>query len=76
MILYIYIQITELNLDNCKSTHVTGLTDEYVNLRVLSLQDVGLKSLAGFPHLKNLRMVSTIYIFANFHSLLKIFTIF
>lgn len=48
-------QIEELNLDNCRSTTIIGLTDEYVNLTALSLINVGLTSLKGFPKLPNLR---------------------
>uniref|UniRef100_A0A1I8FZQ2 LRRcap domain-containing protein n=1 Tax=Macrostomum lignano TaxID=282301 RepID=A0A1I8FZQ2_9PLAT len=46
--------ITELNLDNCKASALEGLTDEYVNLETLSLINVGLQSLAGFPALPKL----------------------
>ncbi|XP_072939436.1 acidic leucine-rich nuclear phosphoprotein 32 family member D isoform X2 [Epargyreus clarus] len=48
-------QIKELNLDNCRSTNIVGLTDEYVNLEILSLNNVGLTSLKGFPTLPKLR---------------------
>ncbi|XP_046650890.1 acidic leucine-rich nuclear phosphoprotein 32 family member A-like [Daphnia pulicaria] len=48
-------QITELNLDNCRSTTIVGLTDEFVGLEALSLINVGLTSLKGFPKLPNLR---------------------
>ncbi|XP_037785800.1 acidic leucine-rich nuclear phosphoprotein 32 family member A-like [Penaeus monodon] len=48
-------KITELNLDNCKSTSIVGLTEEFENLEVLSLINVGLTSLKGFPALPNLR---------------------
>ncbi|XP_045599724.1 acidic leucine-rich nuclear phosphoprotein 32 family member A [Procambarus clarkii] len=48
-------KITELNLDNCKSTSIVGLTDEFEKLEVLSLINVGLTSLKGFPALPNLR---------------------
>ncbi|KAF4517936.1 hypothetical protein B566_EDAN005303 [Ephemera danica] len=47
--------ITELNLDNCRSTSIVGLTDEYVVLEKLSLINVGLTSLKGFPKLPNLK---------------------
>lgn len=50
-------QITELNLDNCRSTAIVGLTDEFVDLESLSLINVGLTSLKGFPKLPNLRRV-------------------
>ncbi|XP_054926717.1 acidic leucine-rich nuclear phosphoprotein 32 family member A isoform X1 [Dermacentor andersoni] len=48
-------QISELNLDNCRSTAIVGLTEEFVNLETLSLINVGLTSLKGFPKLPNLK---------------------
>jgi len=48
-------EITELNLDNCRSTQITGLTDEFKNLESLSLINVGLTTLKGFPALPNLK---------------------
>jgi len=48
-------QIKELNLDNCRSTTIVGLTEDYVNLESLSLINVGLTSLKGFPKLANLK---------------------
>uniref|UniRef100_A0A1B6IXM1 Acidic leucine-rich nuclear phosphoprotein 32 family member A n=1 Tax=Homalodisca liturata TaxID=320908 RepID=A0A1B6IXM1_9HEMI len=48
-------QITELNLDNSRSTSIVGLTDEFVNLESLSLINVGLTTLKGFPKLPNLK---------------------
>ncbi|XP_064084966.1 acidic leucine-rich nuclear phosphoprotein 32 family member B-like [Macrobrachium rosenbergii] len=48
-------KITELILDNCKSTSIVGLSAEFENLEVLSLINVGLTSLKGFPALANLR---------------------
>lgn len=56
-------QIKELNLDNCRSTSIVGLTDEFVNLESLSLINVGLTSLKGFPKLPNLKRVSNDFIF-------------
>ncbi|CAH0553495.1 unnamed protein product [Brassicogethes aeneus] len=47
--------IRELNLDNCRSTCIVGLTDEFSNLESLSLINVGLTSLKGFPKLPNLK---------------------
>ncbi|GIY29833.1 acidic leucine-rich nuclear phosphoprotein 32 family member A [Caerostris darwini] len=47
--------IKELNLDNCRSTSIIGLTEEFVNLESLSLINVGLISLKGFPKLPNLK---------------------
>ncbi|EDW77184.1 uncharacterized protein Dwil_GK22069 [Drosophila willistoni] len=48
-------QITELNLDNCRSASIVGLTDEYTALESLSLINVGLTTLKGFPKLPNLK---------------------
>ena len=42
-------------MDNCRSAAIIGLTDEYVNLETLSLINVGLLSLKGFPKLPNLK---------------------
>ncbi|KAF7278934.1 acidic leucine-rich nuclear phosphoprotein 32 mapmodulin [Rhynchophorus ferrugineus] len=47
--------IKELNLDNCRSTNIVGLTDDFTNLENLSLINVGLTSLKGFPKLPNLK---------------------
>ncbi|XP_050343496.1 acidic leucine-rich nuclear phosphoprotein 32 family member A isoform X2 [Nymphalis io] len=47
--------IKELNLDNCRSTNIVGLSDEYTNLEILSLNNVGLTTLKGFPTLPKLR---------------------
>lgn len=51
------LQITELVLDNCRGTHIEGLTDEFVALESLSLINVGLTSLKGFPKLSSLKKV-------------------
>lgn len=51
----LFLQIKELNLDNCRSSSINGLTDEFVNLESLSLINVGLVSLKGFPKLPNLK---------------------
>jgi len=48
-------EITNLNLDNCRSTQITGLTDDFINLENLSLINVGLTNLKGFPKLPQLR---------------------
>lgn len=50
-----FLQIKDLNLDNCRSTSIVGLTDEFVNLENLSLINVGLTTLKGFPKLPNLK---------------------
>ncbi|XP_076356358.1 acidic leucine-rich nuclear phosphoprotein 32 mapmodulin isoform X3 [Tachypleus tridentatus] len=47
--------IKELNLDNSRSTNIVGLTDEFINLETLSLINVGLTSLKGFPKLPSLK---------------------
>ncbi|XP_076170066.1 acidic leucine-rich nuclear phosphoprotein 32 mapmodulin [Ptiloglossa arizonensis] len=48
-------EIKELVLDNCRSTYIVGLTDEFAALETLSLINVGLTSLKGFPKLPSLR---------------------
>lgn len=57
---FVVLQIVELILDNCYSTNVVGLTDEFVNLERLSLIKVGLTNLKNFPNLPNLTRVSEI----------------
>jgi Leucine-rich repeat (LRR) protein len=54
MIFWLF-QIRELNLDNCRATQIDGLTDDFKNLESLSLINVGLTTLKGFPNLPNLR---------------------
>lgn len=44
-----------MNLDNCRSTNIVGLSDEFTSLESLSLINVGLTSLKGFPKLPNLK---------------------
>jgi hypothetical protein len=59
--LFCFVQVLELNLDNCRTTgQVEGLTESFVNLDYLSLNNAGLTSLKNFPKLPNLRRVSTI----------------
>nr|CAD7398235.1 unnamed protein product [Timema cristinae] len=48
-------RVFDLNLDNCRSTSIVGLTDEFTSLETLSLINVGLTSLKGFPKLPNLK---------------------
>jgi len=48
-------EVTELNLDNCRATGISGLTEEFANLEALSLINVGLTSLKGFPKLASLK---------------------
>jgi len=50
-------EVMELVLDNCKSTHISGLTEEFTNLTTLSLINVGLTSLEGLPKLPSLRTI-------------------
>lgn len=49
------LQIKELNLDNCRSTSIEGLTDEFTALEKLSLINVGVTSLKSFPKLPSLK---------------------
>jgi len=50
--------VRELILDNIvKTTHLAGLDGRFAELRSLSLINVGLTSLEGFPHLPKLRRV-------------------
>jgi len=48
----------ELNVDSCKATSISGITDEFVNLQTLSMTNNELTSLKGFPKLPSLRKVS------------------
>lgn len=48
-------QITELNLDNCQAPQISGLTDDFINLETLSMINVGLTTLKGFPKLPKLK---------------------
>lgn len=48
-------QVTDLILDNCRASQISGLTDEFVNLETLSLINVGLVTLKGFPKLPKLK---------------------
>jgi len=47
--------IKELNLDSCRAQQFDGLTDDFQSLEILSLINVGLTSLKGFPKLPNLK---------------------
>ena len=58
MFIFCTFQIKDLNLDNCRATQIEGLTDEFKNLESLSLINVGLTTLKGFPSLPSLRKVS------------------
>uniref|UniRef100_A0A0B6ZV11 U2A'/phosphoprotein 32 family A C-terminal domain-containing protein n=1 Tax=Arion vulgaris TaxID=1028688 RepID=A0A0B6ZV11_9EUPU len=48
-------QILDLNLDNCRANKIEDLTSEFTNLQTLSLINLGLQTLEGFPKLGNLR---------------------
>ena len=54
-------QVAELVVDNCRSSdgEVEGLTDEYTELEILSMVNVGLSSLSKLPSLPKLRTVSS-----------------
>lgn len=47
--------IKELNLDSCRGQQLDGLTDDFKNLEILSMINVGLTTLKGWPKLTNLR---------------------
>lgn len=47
--------IKELNLDSCRGQTLDGLTDEFKNLEILSMINVGLTTIKGWPKLANLR---------------------
>jgi acidic leucine-rich nuclear phosphoprotein 32 family protein A/C/D len=49
--------IKELNLDSCRGQQIEGLTDEFKSLEVLSMINVGLTNLRGFPKLPSLNKV-------------------
>ena len=55
------LQIQDLNLDNCRATQIEGLTDEFTSLTTLSLINVGLTTLKGFPNLPSLRKVLLVF---------------
>jgi len=48
-------EVEELNIDSCKASHISGLTDKFINLQTLSIANSELPSLKGFPSLQNLR---------------------
>ncbi|XP_028428362.1 acidic leucine-rich nuclear phosphoprotein 32 family member E-like [Perca flavescens] len=50
-------EVVELVVDNCRSSdgEVEGLTDEYTELEILSMVNIGLSSLAKLPSLPKLR---------------------
>lgn len=52
-------QVQELVLDNCRSSDgkIEGITEEFSNLELLSLINVGLTSVADIPKLDKLKKV-------------------
>merc|ERR1712168_818207 len=49
-------EVVELNLDNCRSTgEIEGIDDKYSSLKLLSMINVGVTSLKGFPKLPALQ---------------------
>jgi len=46
-----------LNVDSCKASQISGITDEFINLQTLSMTNNELTSLKGFPKLPMLRKV-------------------
>lgn len=66
-------QVVELVVDNCRSSdgEVEGLTDEYTELEILSMVNVGLTSLSKLPSLPKLHKVSrTLPVPTMHHSLI------
>lgn len=59
-------QVVELVLEDCQSSEVEGLTDEYTELEILSMVSIGLTSLAKLPKLPKLRKVSRHFVFPAF----------
>lgn len=57
---FVFLQLRELFLDDCYSTSIAGLTEEFLNLKTLSFINVGLTTLKNFPNLPNLRQVGLI----------------
>lgn len=55
-------QVPELVLDNCRSSDgkMEGITEEFSNLELLSLINVGLTSMAGIPKLDKLKKVGPV----------------
>ena len=54
------LQVTELNLDNCRATQIEGLTDEYTSLEFLSMINVGLTRFA-FTNLKAVSIANRLH---------------
>lgn len=59
------IKVVQLVVDNCHSDdgEVDGLTDEYAALEILSMVNIGLRSLSKLPSLPKLRNVSPCFFF-------------
>lgn len=55
-------QVKELVLDNCRSDDgkIEGITEEFSNLELLSLINVGLSSVAEIPKLDKLKKVGPV----------------
>lgn len=73
MVFHGCVQVVELVVDNCRSSdgEVEGLTDEYTELEILSMVNVGLTSLSKLPSLPKLRKVSrTLPVPTMHHSLI------
>ena len=45
-------------MDSCRGQQIDGLTDEFKSLEALSLINVGLTTLKGFPNLPSLKRVT------------------
>lgn len=62
-------QVTELVLDNCRSSEgkIEGITEEFSNLELLSLINVGLTSVADIPKLDKLKKVRGTDAATSFH---------
>ena len=56
------LQVKELYLDNCRASTIEGLTDKYEDLEVLSMINIGLTSLKGFPAYPKLRSVGELIV--------------
>jgi acidic leucine-rich nuclear phosphoprotein 32 family member A/C/D len=49
----------------CRAQQLDGLSDEFISLEILSLNNVGLTTLKGFPKLPNLKKVFYHFFFVN-----------
>ncbi|KAL5257977.1 hypothetical protein ACHWQZ_G012810 [Mnemiopsis leidyi] len=48
-------EVKELFLDNCRASSIEGLTDQFEELELLSMINLGLTSLKGFPNFPKLK---------------------